>query len=313
MRKLLTFLSVLFFITACDDGDVILVQLEFDDTFESCGDLVFFNIREEPVESISLQIGSPNISLEDLFETDVDPSNSLLVTLENPLVEGIVDGNNNLLNYRSYNTLTDNMFCNDVPPSNLGIIEDQYSNSGNFTINTELIEDDNDGIPAEMEDLNNNGDLFDDDTDGDGLPNFLDVDDDGDNVLTSTELIDYNLDDNDDDPLTDPEDTDGDGIPNYLDADDDNDLVLTIDEENLTQDENPANDFTNPNFADYLNDQVATTVAATAYRAHEISQTFNVNVLVEDVSFQTLNQDTFDFGLLEDSRTTKTRNVTPDF
>ena len=133
------------------------------------------------------------------------------------------------------------------------------------------LEDDNDGIPAELEDINENGDLTDDDTDGDGLPNYIDVDDDGDNVLTSVEIDTDNA-DGDDNPLTNPKDTDGDGIPNHLDIDDDGDGVNSIDEENLSQDNNPANDFTDPAIADYLNPDVASTVPASAYRVHTIRQ-----------------------------------------
>lgn len=313
MRKLITLLSIIFLVTSCDDGDVILVQLEFDDTFETCGELVFYNVRENPVESISLQISSPVTTIDDVFEVEQTDSNPFLVELVNPEIIGTIDGVNNLFNYRSYNTSSDNLFCNDVPPSDLQITEDQSSSSGNYTITTTYSEDDDDGIPAEMEDLNNNGDLYDDDTDGDGLPNFLDEDDDGDNVLTKTELIDYDMDDDDDDPLTDPQDTDGDGIPNYLDTDDDGDLVLSINEENITQDENPSNDYTNPNLADYLNPQVATIVLATDYRVHTIKQTYEVSLIVDSISFPTLNQNVFDFGLLQDTRTSSSRTVTPDF
>ena len=42
---------------------------------------------------------------------------------------------------------------------------------------------DGDGVPDFAEDINGNGDLTDDDTDGDGTPDYLDTDDDGDNVL----------------------------------------------------------------------------------------------------------------------------------
>lgn len=316
MRKLITFLSILLLMSSCDDGDIILVQLDFDETFETCGELVFFNIRENPAESISLQISSPAITIDDVFEVEPVETGSLLVELVNPEIVGSINGSSNLFNYRSYNSITGNLFCNDVPPSNLEITDDQSSYSGNYTITTTYSEDDNDGIPAEMEDLNNNGNLYDDDTDGDGIPNFLDEDDDGDNVLTSTELLDYDMDDDDDDPLTDPQDTDGDGIPNYLDDDDDGDLVLTIDEENMGdgQDENPSNDYTGNNLlANYLDPLVATTVPATAYRLHNIKQTFVVSLLVKNISFPTLTQDEFDFGELEDSRTSGTRTVTPEF
>lgn len=306
-------MSILLLITSCDDGDVILVQLDFDDSFEACGELVFYNVRENPPESLSLQINSPTLTLDDVLETDFIDTDSFIVELVNPEILGTIDGSSNLFNYRSYNTFSSNLFCNDVPPSNLGISEDLSSSSGNFIITTTFLEDDEDGIPAEMEDLNGNGDLYDDDTDGDGLPNFMDEDDDGDNVLTKTELIDYDEDDDDDNPLTDPQDTDEDGVPNYLDTDDDDDLVLTIDEENITQDENPSNDYTNPNLADYLNPQVYTTEPATAYRIHNIKQTFEVSLIVENISFPTLTQDEFDFGFLEDSRTSATRTVTPEF
>jgi FKBP-type peptidyl-prolyl cis-trans isomerase FkpA len=48
---------------------------------------------------------------------------------------------------------------------------------------------DRDGILSKDEDLNSNGDLYDDDTDGDTVPNFLDIDDDNDFYSTKTERI----------------------------------------------------------------------------------------------------------------------------
>lgn len=51
---------------------------------------------------------------------------------------------------------------------------------------------DGDGIPTKLEDLNGDFDFFNDDTDGDGIPNFLDVDDDGDSYLTKREILDEN-------------------------------------------------------------------------------------------------------------------------
>ena len=313
MKNLLVLLSFLVVLSACDDGDVILVELDFDDTFEACGELVFFNVKESPAESISLQISSPPLTLNDILKVVPTAPGSYLVELVNPILTGTVNGTTNLFNYRSYGTLTSNLFCNDVPPSNLQIIQDLSSYDGTYTITTIYFEDDDDGIPAEMEDINGNGNLFDDDTDGDGIPNFLDEDDDGDNVLTKTELLDYDNTDDDGDPLTNPKDTDGDGIPNYLDPDDDNDGVLTINEENISQDQNPANDYTDQNIPDYLNPAVATTVPATAYRVHTIKQTFKVKIVVENIAFPTLNQDRFDFGFLQNPKTTSTRTVTPEF
>ncbi|MCG9970753.1 FKBP-type peptidyl-prolyl cis-trans isomerase [Christiangramia crocea] len=62
---------------------------------------------------------------------------------------------------------------------------------------------DGDGVPSYMEDLDGDGDPFNDDTDGDGLSNHSDPDDDGDGKPTKEELGDKN----------------DDGIPDYLDPD----------------------------------------------------------------------------------------------
>ena len=53
---------------------------------------------------------------------------------------------------------------------------------------TQVSDHDNDGVPSYLEDLNDNMEMFDDDTDGDNFPNFTDTDDDSDGVLTINEL-----------------------------------------------------------------------------------------------------------------------------
>ena len=77
----------------------------------------------------------------------------------------------------------------------------------------EIGDQDEDGVVSTLEDLNGNGIEEDDDTDGDGSPNFVDGDDDGDGVATSVEV------EFDDDGNIIFMDSDGDGIPNYLDPD----------------------------------------------------------------------------------------------
>ncbi|MEK9604505.1 MAG: Ig-like domain-containing protein [Flavobacteriaceae bacterium] len=64
------------------------------------------------------------------------------------------------------------------------------------------------------------------DTDGDEIPDFADVDDDGDGVLTKYEVPDQNGDGSPNDAL----DSDQESVPNYLDIDDDDDGVLTKEE-----------------------------------------------------------------------------------
>ncbi|MDP3353688.1 MAG: peptidylprolyl isomerase [Flavobacteriaceae bacterium] len=74
-------------------------------------------------------------------------------------------------------------------------------------------DDDNDLVANWREDLNGDGEINDDDTDGDKIPNYADADDDGDGILTRDEDINK-----DGDPTND--DSNGNGIPNYLDKTD---------------------------------------------------------------------------------------------
>lgn len=70
---------------------------------------------------------------------------------------------------------------------------------------------DGDGVFSKDEDIDGDGNPFNDDTDGDGTADMYDADDDGDGVLTRDEL------DFDENGI--PGDSDSDGIPNYLDSD----------------------------------------------------------------------------------------------
>jgi hypothetical protein len=71
------------------------------------------------------------------------------------------------------------------------------------------------------EDLDDNGTSVNDDTDGDGIPNFKDIDDNGDGIPSTEQgTKDPELDENGK-PIY--PDLDGDGIPDYLDMDIDDD------------------------------------------------------------------------------------------
>ncbi|MFI0429443.1 hypothetical protein [Mariniflexile sp. HMF6888] len=297
MRKLffVLFSVCLLSFYTCDDGDVIDVAFDFDNTFQACGetDLVFYKTKNDPSESLSMLINS--LTLETILSfkgTDTTITKS------------------GTFNYRTYNnaTLPANLFCSDVPSSEIKIAQD-YQSASTAIITASLTEDDNDGIPAELEDLNDNGNLTDDDSDSDGIPNYLDEDDDGDNVLTKSEKPDPNGDGD----LSDAQDTDGDGTPDYLDDDDDGDKVLTRDEENQSVDENPTNDISLNGIADYLNPEVISTVPATAFRVHTIYKSYLVELKITGISLEILSQDEFDFGVLENKAISTFREETPDF
>ncbi len=304
MRNLFSILIVCFLFTNCNDGDIITVEIDFEDTFSYCEDsseLVFYKTENDPSESLSIKL---NDTIGSLIELDDD---NLLV---NSFATFELSSSANSFHYRTYNEMLPTpYFCEAVTPD-ITITNNSESTTGTVTVETVLTEDDNDGIPAELEDINGNGNLEDDDTDEDGIPNYLDDDDDGDNVETLKENPNYSASNG----LTEAQDFDGDGRPDYLDTDDDGDGVLTRDEENeLTQDQNPTNDITDHDIdADYLNDQVSETLSATAFREHTIEQIFTITVVVSGFSFPNLNQDEVDFGTLDPAPTSE-RTLTPDF
>ena len=308
MRKLFyLFLSFsLLNIYSCDDGDIITVELEFEETFEACegsSSLVLYKTKDDPSESLSLSIN--NLTIAQILNVGDDNIYENTITINT----------NNPFNYRTYSNtiLPDDLFCNDIPNSEVKIASDTESTSGIAELRTVLTEDDDDDVTASLEDLNGNDDLNDDDTDGDGIPNFIDADDDGDNILTKNE----NPDPNGDGDLSDAQDTDGDGTPDYLDADDDGDGVDTRDEENDSQDNNPANDITDiDGGADYLNPMVANTVPATAYREHTILKSYLVTLTLTNIDLDLISYDVFEFGVLEASAiptSFKNRKITPEF
>ncbi len=116
------------------------------------------------------------------------------------------------------------------------------------------IDNDSDTVATALEDINSDTNLANDDTDDDGIPNYLDNDDDGDLILTNVEYV-FNR--NNSPSMNALLDTDSDTIPNYLDNDDDGDGLLTF-KEDYNGDGNPLNDDTNGNSTpDYLENGVA--------------------------------------------------------
>ncbi len=100
-----------------------------------------------------------------------------------------IDGNGNV-NYQNYGLGV--MFL----PSGLAYFSGTSTGSSydNLMFKFELLQyeqldHEQDGIPSYVEDLDSDSNVNNDDTDGDGLPNYVDADDDGDGVATFNELM----------------------------------------------------------------------------------------------------------------------------
>ncbi|MDT8347143.1 MAG: peptidylprolyl isomerase, partial [Flavobacteriaceae bacterium] len=160
-----------------------------------------------------------------MFDSFVTPGNFDLTTTipgftaalqEFKTADGFTIGGDNSLNYQNFGVgafflpsgiaFFANPPTNSIVPTYAPLI---YSIN---VLETVKLDHDNDGLLSEYEDLNGDGILNNDDTDGDFVPNYLDSDDDGDNIPTSSENADPNGDGNPDDALI----STPNGIPDYL-------------------------------------------------------------------------------------------------
>lgn len=187
-----------------------------------------FQTFDLTVAQIDLQPSNPNDVV--FYETLMDAE-----TLANPLP----------LTYVNINPFQQTLYArynnNVIKPVLLSVIDCS-------------VDADNDSVSSASEDINNDTNLANDDTDFDGLPNYLDNDDDGDLVLTSVEYVFTKANNISVNAIL---DTDNDGILNYLDNDDDGDNLLTF-LEDYNHDGNPGNDDSNSNgMPDYLESAVA--------------------------------------------------------
>ena len=293
MRKLVLLIFIPLLFQGCNDGDIIVTNFDFEDAqLQQCGDtsnVVFFKINPQVNESISLNIPT---NQELFLETGTQSFN--------------LSSTGSIVNYRGFDdSVTSSYFCNLIPPITPGVVSEYIGTSGIARLISETTLDDFDGI-----DFVNSDDLSQEgfgDFDGDGIPNYHDFDDDGDNVLTSQEIGD--------DPLN-PRDTDLDGMPDYLDPDDDNDGVLTINED-IDQNLNPADDIATPGgLPNYLDPDITTSVVIDAYKEHLYNRTSDGTIIIDNLVLVSTQEQiiiqTFTLGGIDQIRN-ETIALTPEF
>ncbi|MFT5678947.1 MAG: hypothetical protein ACI836_001617 [Saprospiraceae bacterium] len=279
---------ILSIFSSCDDGDLIVTSFDFEtQTLQICGGetaVVFFKINNDAQESIALNItGSSEIFLQETI-ADINLSTSSYVA------------------YRKFNGDVDaSYFCASIPPVAPQVSVEYLAESGVARLNNSLVLDDQDGIPEALELNTIEGTTL--DTDNDTIPNYYDLDDDGDNVPTILEIFASN-DDGDDNPLTPIKDTDGDGTPDYLDPDDDGDGILT---RNESTDGNidPTDDFNDDTsgLPDFLNAAIAIEgFEIEDYIEHFVKRNASVVVILSDLVLtneaETIVQESLNMGTI---------------
>lgn len=254
---------------SCDDGDLIVTDFNFEDPeLQWCGDLesqVVFNINNEDVfEAIA-------------FTFELETAELQFFATEEGLLEIPLNQTNQII-YRVFDASVDeDYFCNEVPPIAPDVTEEYRSTTGGeVIIEVSLLtaeDHDGDGVPSLAEGLE-----LETDTDLDGIPDYLDIDDDGDNLLTRTEIEVASEVSVDGLP-----DSDADGIPNYLDPDDDNDETLTRFED-WNMNLNPADDQNEDNLPYYLNPEIIDSFEVTGVRENEIERSFRYTFSIENLT-----------------------------
>ena len=131
MRNWLCFFSVLLLTTACDDGDVIDIRLDFDKELSLCeiqtanqgsgitSSFLFYDTREDPFESLTLLI----------------PRTTATEAMFNPAASGdtqtiTIDGTNVQFHYRAYNGDPNALICAIIPPAGVAVTNSYSSSSG---------------------------------------------------------------------------------------------------------------------------------------------------------------------------------------
>ena len=252
MKKILGILFACVSFISCNDGDIIVTSFDFDNqNLQACGGpgaYVFFKINTSTQESISLKLNTTDV----LF-------------LESGTVNYSLN-ESNFVNYRKFGEgISTDYFCSSIPPISPLAQQNYLANSGTASLTTITTLEDNDNVNEQINTT---------DTDDDGLLNYYDFDDDGDNIPTSAELGD--------DPSN-PRDSDGDGIADYLDDDDDNDSVLTRNED-LNSNLNPLDDITDPTVGpDYLNSNISNETTINEYILHTYALSSDIGLILQNL------------------------------
>ncbi|CAL66850.1 hypothetical protein [Christiangramia forsetii] len=301
MRRLFFSIFSLALLSACDDGEIIVTSFDFEDSSvqfcEGPNKNVFYSVNNNDVfESISLEFRKNLVSLDEegnLEPPEEDEGISFDLTGDSSTDNRIV--------YRIFNSeVPSDYFCNVVPPKEPAVVEEWISGTGATVFITTSFGDESPNVDVDGDGLNNIDEGWDPDgidhldTDEDGIPDYLDVDDDGDNIETRRER--------------ETEPADEDGIPNYLDNDDDDDGVLTRFEVQEGNEDNPTLFQTAEGISNYLNAAQTAELQHDVYIDHDITRSYGYRIIVEDLKFtkqdgsgESIQYQSYDFGNYSES------------
>ena len=241
-------------LTCCNDGDFVVETLDFDQNSISVCESFKNQLTITVFDSSNTEVLLINTSAIDSIPTEEGE-----VTLK---------ANTNL-SYNLFDGNASKFYCQSIPPTTPKLVQQWVGSYTDIVITTSVTKDDNDGLEEAVDPTI--------DTDGDGIPNYYDSDDDGDNVPTSVELMQ--------DEQGNFADSDDDGIPNYLDPDDDGDGVLTRNEASQTNQTSPEANIQNASngVANYLLADLTEVLVVTQNRVHTYTDTVENKIIINDM------------------------------
>lgn len=270
MRKLLTLSFAALLLFSCNDGDIIVTDFNFDDPqLNWCGD---------SQSQVLYKINNSGVNEAIAFRFDLTTTAPQFFLTEEGRLTIPLNGTTNQVVYRVFDgEVSRDYFCNEIPPVSPQVIREFRSTTGGEVVITSTIanatDHDGDGVPSSLE-----GIATEIDTDNDGIPDYLDIDDDNDNILTRVEReVEA------ENTVGDYPDSDNDGIPDYIDPDDDDDGVPTRNEDwNLNL--NPADDQNDEGIPHYLNPEITDPFEVEGVRENRITRSFRYLVTVNNLT-----------------------------
>lgn len=137
MKKflLLGFL-VCFTLYSCDDGDITNIQLnEFDDELALCtgfnnNSFIIYNTITDPAQAVFIEIPASNASIFNPSEQDES---------------GTLEINDSTIRfiYRTYNEDPTDVICQSIPDSDISVIENYSSATGNINYTSSFVDNGN--------------------------------------------------------------------------------------------------------------------------------------------------------------------------
>jgi len=141
-RLLLVLFSLSFVLSSCSDGDIITVDLAFEEPLTLCGNITIDNYAIIEGNYVIYKTKSnPDESLTLLFD-DNSTTDLIFFPTETLYTEELNISTSTKFNYRTYNGDPLLLICQEIPSSTVNITNDYAASSGTVNFISEFVDED---------------------------------------------------------------------------------------------------------------------------------------------------------------------------